>query len=62
MEEPTPERDMNWLQEEYLKAASIIRNARAGAFGNADLTNLIHDLMLYQARLLETMDAVSKKL
>ncbi len=53
---------MNWLQEEYLKAASIIRNARAGAFGNADLTNLIHDLMLYQARLLETMDAVSKKL
>jgi hypothetical protein len=53
-------KDLAWLEAEYLKAASIIKNAREGAFGNTNPGQLIYDLMLYQARILETMDTVAK--
>ena len=62
MNQITPEvaaKDLAWLEAEYLKAASIIRNARAGVFGNTNTNQLIYDLMLYQARILETMDVVA---
>ena len=64
MNEITPEvaaKDLAWLEQEYLKASSIITNARAGAFGNTNPNQLIYDLMLYQARILETMDAVANR-
>lgn len=53
-------KDMVWLKDEYYKVGCIIRSAREGRFGNADVKPLIQDLWLYQARLLGWMDQISR--